>query len=156
MKLRYSLLAVTLLFTFACSEDDPFFFEDDYSTVPTPFSTTGITPDTTESGLIIYEIAEGDTSSPVDVGIRDQVTVYYSGRKTNGEYFDSSYKNSRTTPVQFTVSNLVDGFTEGLIGMKEGQKRVLVIPPNLGYGGTPNALRNDTLIFDLELETIIF
>ena len=40
--------------------------------------------------------------------------------------------------------------------MKEGGKRVLVIPPSLAYEGTTNALRNDTLVFDIELETIIF
>ena len=156
MKLKYSLLALTLLFTFACSEDDPFFFEDDYSTVPAPYSTVGITPDTTESGLIIYELAEGDTSSPIDVGIRDVVKVFYTGRKVNGEVFDSSFKNSLTSPTQLSVTSVIEGFSEGLIGMKIGGKRVLVIPPSLGYEGTSNALRNDTLVFDIELDNIIF
>lgn len=156
MKIRNSLFAVALFLTFSCAGDDPFTFEDDFSTVPDAYSTEGITPDTTESGLVIYTISEGDTTSQIDVGIRDLVKVFYTGRKTNGEIFDSSFKNSQTFSTQFTVANLIDGFTEGLIGMKEGEKRVLVIPPNLGYEGTTNALRNDTLIFDIELEIIIF
>jgi len=40
--------------------------------------------------------------------------------------------------------------------MKEGEKRVLVVPPELGYAGTTNSLREDTLVFDVELESIIF
>ena len=61
-----------------------------------------------------------------------------------------------------TISNLIDGFTEGVLGMKEGGKRVLVIPPELAYlNYTGNSrtlidLRNDTLVFDIELDTIIF
>tara|TARA_R110002124_G_scaffold252236_4_gene417541 strand:+ start:3992 stop:4426 length:435 start_codon:yes stop_codon:yes gene_type:complete len=144
------------LFAFSCGGNTPFFFEDDYSSVPDAYSTTGITPDTTQTGLIIYVIAEGDTSSPLDVGIRDVVKVFYTGRTINGEVFDSSFKNDQTFSAQFTVANLIDGFTEGLLEMKEGGKRVLVIPPSLAYEGTTNALRNDTLVFDIELETIIF
>jgi hypothetical protein len=138
----------------SCGDDDPFSFEDDYSLVPDPFSVENVTPDTTESGLIVYHLEEG--SNELEVSIRDIVRVYYTGRKTNGDIFDSSYKNLQLDPAQFVVSNLIDGFTEGLIGMKEGEKRVLVVPPELGYAGTTNSLREDTLVFDVELETIIF
>ncbi|MFY0684423.1 MAG: FKBP-type peptidyl-prolyl cis-trans isomerase [Balneola sp.] len=154
MKFRNSLFAFLFLFIVSCGGDDPFLFEDDFSTVPDAFSTSGVTPDTTESGLIIYELEVG--SGEIEVGIRDAVSVYYTGRKTNSEVFDSSYKNGQTSPVSFTVVNLVDGFTEGLIGMKEGGKRVLVIPPSLGYEGSTSTLRNDTLVFDLELNAIAY
>ena len=82
--------------------------------------------------------------------------MYYTGRKTNGEVFDSSYKNSQTDPSIFSVAGLIEGFTEGLIGMEEGGKRVIIVPPELGYAGTTNALYADTLVFDLELDTIFF
>jgi len=157
LTLKNSLFALSLLFIFSCGGDNNnFFFEDDFTTVPDPFSINGITPVTTETGLIVYEIDEGDVSSPINVGIRDEVTVFFTGRKTNGEVFDSSFKNSRTQANQFTVANLIDGFTEGLLNMKEGGKRVLKIAPNLAYEGTFNELREDTLIFDIELESIIF
>lgn len=156
LKFRNSLFALPLLLIFivSCGGDDPFIFEDDYSTVPEAFSTSGVTPVTTESGLTYYELETG--SGEIEIGIRDAIRIYYTGRKTNDEVFDSSYKNSQTTPTTFTVADLIDGFTEGLIGMKEGGKRVLVIPPNLGYEGTSSQLRNDTLVFDIEIDTIIY
>lgn len=156
LKFRNFLIAFTVFFTISCGGDNPYLFEDDYSSVPEPYSTAGITPDTTETGLIIYTLDEGDTTRQVDVGIRDVVRVFYTGRKTNLEIFDSSFKNDQTSATQFTVANVIDGFTEGLLGMHEGGKRVLMIPPELAYEGTTNTLRNDTLVFDIELETIIF
>ena len=156
LKFRNFLIAFTVFFTISCGGDNPYLFEDDYTAVPDPFSVTGIVSDTTESGLIIFVLAEGDTTRQIDVGIRDDVKVYYTGRKTNGEIFDSSYKNLQNEPSQFTVANVIDGFTEGLLGMYEGGKRVLVIPPKLAYEGTTNTLRDDTLVFDIELDTIIF
>lgn len=154
LKLRNSLFALLLLFIVSCGGDDPFIFEDDLTTVPEAFSTAGVTPDTTETGLIIYNLEAGN--GEIEVGIRDVVRVYFTGRKTNDEVFDSSYKNSQTTPSNFTVANLINGFTEGLIGMREGGKRVLVIPPSLGYEGTSSQLRSDTLVFDIELDFIVF
>ncbi|MBO6621462.1 MAG: FKBP-type peptidyl-prolyl cis-trans isomerase [Balneola sp.] len=155
MNLRNTFFGIILLSLIAsCGGDDPFFFEDDFSTVPEAFSVEGITPDTTQTGLIIYEIALG--SGDLEVGIRDDVEVFYTGRTTDKEIFDSSYKNSSDDPLRSSVRGFVDGFTEGLIGMKEGGKRVLVIPPSLAYEGTSNALRNDTLVFDVEIDTIIF
>lgn len=155
MNLRNTFFGIILLsFIASCGGDDPFSFQDDFSTVPEPFSISGITPDTTETGLIIYNL---ETGSGLDsVTIRDIVGVYYTGRTTSDDVFDSSYKNGRTDPTNFEVANLVDGFTEGLLGMREGGRRVLVIPPELGYAGTSNSLREDTLVFDLELDAIFF
>ncbi len=155
MNLRNTFFGTLLLmFIISCGGNDPFFFEDDFSTVPEAFSVEGITPDTTQTGLIIYEIAAG--SGNLEIGIRDDVEIFYTGRTTDEEIFDSSYKNSNDDPLRSSVRSFVDGFTEGLIGMKEGGKRVLVIPPALAYEGTTNALRNDTLVFDIEIDSIIF
>jgi len=154
LKLRNFLFLSALVFTLSCGNDSPFSFEDDYSNVPEPFSTTGAQKVVTESGLTMYILEEG--SGDLTVSIRDVVRVFYTGRKTNTEIFDSSYKNDQTEPSRLTVTNLIPGFTEGIIGMKEGGKRVLIIPPNLGYEGTSNALREDTLVFDVQIDTIIF
>ncbi|HET6528514.1 MAG TPA: FKBP-type peptidyl-prolyl cis-trans isomerase, partial [Balneolaceae bacterium] len=98
----------------------------------------------------------------------DEVLVRYTGRTKDGEIFDSTYRNGATsrrlsnlTPVTISrprgpVSPLIDGFRRGLLGMKEGEKRVLVIPPSLGYGDVEgHDLQNDTLIFDVELVAIL-
>ncbi len=151
---NFIVAAISILFLMSCGNDDPFFFEDDFSTVPDPFSVEGITPDTTETGLIIYILEEGN--GPLKVGIRDQVEIFFTGRTVLGEIFDSSYKNGRETPSRLTVASLIEGFTEGILDMNEGGKRVLVIPPELGYAGTTNELRNDTLVFDIELDSVIF
>ncbi len=151
------LLSIAILFMISCNQDDP--FEIDYSGAPDPFVITGIEPVTTETGLIYYEVEKID--GPFVINRRDQVQIYYTGRNTNGNIFDSSYRNGSTTPSFFgDLGSLIQGFREGLIGMKEGEKRVLIIPPSLGYenarqGTSGYNLRNDTLRFDIEVDKII-
>jgi len=82
-------------------------------------------------------------------------TVHYTGTLTNGQKFDSS----KDRGVPFTVRNLgnapvIQGWNEGLVGMKVGGKRRLTIPPSAGYGkrGAPPVIPPDaTLIFEVEL-----
>lgn len=152
----FSLLLLSIL-TFgllSCDSNDP--FEVDYSAVPEPFDISNAERVETETGLIYYNIEEG--SGEFEVQRRDQVQVYYTGRINNtGEIFDSSYRNGNTTPTSFaSLENLIAGFREGLIGMKEGGKRVLIISPELGYGNSPSSrLSDDTLRFDVELSEIV-
>lgn len=82
------------------------------------------------------------------------VTVHYVGMLADGTVFDSS--RARNEPFQFTIGTggVIQGWEQGLLGMKVGGKRRLVIPPELGYGATgaggvipPNA----TLTFEIEL-----
>ena len=89
------------------------------------------------------EVKEGDT-----------VSVHYTGTLTNGTKFDSSL--DRDTPFEFTVGagQVIEGWDQGLIGMKIGGKRRLTIPPELGYGerGAGDDIPpNSTLIFEIEL-----
>tara|TARA_R110002096_G_scaffold87831_2_gene201435 strand:+ start:6682 stop:7164 length:483 start_codon:yes stop_codon:yes gene_type:complete len=151
----FTLVSTFFLFAISCGDGtSPYFVEDDFSTVPDPYSTVGITPDTSDSGLITYKLASG--SGPFTVNIIDDVLVYYTGRKTNGDVFDSSFKNGSTSSTQLTVTGVIEGFKEGLLGMKEGDKKILVIPPSLGYGNSSGStLQNDTLIFDIQLDLII-
>jgi len=80
------------------------------------------------------------------------VTVHYSGKLLNGVEFDSSYK--RNSPAVFAIGQVIEGWNEALLTMKKGEKRVLIIPPELGYGkkGYPGVIPpNSFLIFDVEL-----
>lgn len=106
---------------------------------------------TTDSGLQYVVIEEGDGASP-QTGQR--VFVHYVGTLEDGTKFDSS--RDRGKPFDFTIGQgqVIKGWDEGVGDMKVGDRRKLIIPPDLGYGARgaggvipPNA----TLIFDVEL-----
>jgi len=83
-----------------------------------------------------------------------QVSVLYTGTLVNGTQFDSN--QDRTHPLQFVLGagRVIEGWEEGIKGMKVGGRRHLVIPSNLGYGAQgypPDIPGNATLIFDVEL-----
>lgn len=86
----------------------------------------------------------------------DQVTVNYIGELQDGTVFDSSY--SRNTPFTFTLGagQVIQGWDEGVAGMKVGGKRILLIPPALGYGAQAVGPipANSTLIFQVELLSV--
>lgn len=84
----------------------------------------------------------------------DMLLVHYEGKLQDGTVFDSSY--GRGTPFQFRlgVGDVIAGWDQGVEGMREGEKKELVIPPELAYGeqGVPGAIPpNATLIFQVEL-----
>lgn len=83
-----------------------------------------------------------------------KVTVNYAGTLEDGAKFDSSY--DRGTPFSFSLGagEVIQGWDEGVVGMKVGGKRKLTIPPSLGYGerGAGGAIPpNSILIFEIEL-----
>ena len=83
-----------------------------------------------------------------------QVSVHYQGRLTDGTIFDDSQK--RGTPFSFTLGSgqVIPGWEQGIAGMRIGEKRVLTIPPELGYGAAGAGVvipPNATLLFDVEL-----
>jgi peptidylprolyl isomerase len=94
------------------------------------------------------QVGTGDVAEP---GM--QITVDYVGQLQDGTKFDSSI--DRGTPFTFTLGagQVIKGWDEGLVGMKVGGKRVLVIPPSLGYGATEYGPipANSTLVFQIEL-----
>lgn len=103
-----------------------------------------------QSGLIIVEVQPG-TGKEAQAG--NAVSVHYTGYLTDGTQFDSSIGSE---PITFAlgVGQVIEGWDEGISGMQVGQKRRLIIPPELGYGARgaggvipPNA----TLVFDVEL-----
>lgn len=106
---------------------------------------------TTTSGLKYVDDVVGSGASP-ERGKR--VKVHYTGRLTDGKKFDSSV--DRGQPFEFTigVGQVIRGWDEGVMSMKVGGKRQLIIPAGLGYGarGAPPAIPpNAELVFDVEL-----
>ena len=108
---------------------------------------------TAASGLKYTDVVEGTGPSP-QTG--QMVSVNYIGTLENGKKFDSSYDHGKPFEFRIGTGSVIKGWDEGLMSMKVGGKRKLVIPPALGYGsrGTPNIPPNSTLIFDVELLNI--
>jgi FKBP-type peptidyl-prolyl cis-trans isomerase len=105
--------------------------------------------------LGIKTTKEGTGDRIVNSG--DTISAHYTGKLEDGTKFDSSV--DRGTPFTFTIGQgqVIQGWEQGLLGMKVGEKRTLTIPSELGYGarGAGNAIPpNATLIFDIELMSI--
>lgn len=81
----------------------------------------------------------------------DNVTVDYAGNSwSTGKEFDASWNRKQTFPVTLGQGQVIPGWDQGLVGMKVGGRRLLVIPPDLGYGatGSGSAIKpNETLLF---------
>ena len=118
--------------------------------VDTDFSKPGLET-TLESGLRYIEHIEGDGELTKTGNL---VTVHYSGFLSSGQKFDSSH--DRGQPFNFTLgeNRVIKGWEEGLLNMKKGGKRTLIIPPELAYGpkGAGGVIPpNATLVFEVEL-----
>ena len=101
--------------------------------------------------LKIETIREG-SGAIAETGLK--VEVHYTGKLTDGSAFDSSL--TRNQPFSFILGQgqVIKGWEEGILGMRIGEKRLLTIPPELGYGarGAGNAIPpNATLVFEVEL-----
>ncbi|MCH8568157.1 MAG: FKBP-type peptidyl-prolyl cis-trans isomerase [Balneolales bacterium] len=109
---------------------------------------------TTDSGLQYAIITEGD-GEPVRAN--DRVMVYYDGFLTDGTLFDTSSRRGQPLNLQVGVGMVIQGWDEGLQGMRLGEERVLIIPPSLGYGDRARGdliPANSTLIFNVRIEDI--
>lgn len=103
----------------------------------------------TASGLQYKALVKGTGKTP---GLNDNVTVHYTGKLIDGTIFDSSVQ--RGQPANFGVGQVIRGWTEALQLMKEGDKWMLFIPSDLGYGERGAGAQippYSTLIFEVEL-----
>jgi peptidylprolyl isomerase len=85
----------------------------------------------------------------------DTLTVDYAGTSwSTGKEFDASWNSGQPFPVTLGQGQVIPGWEQGLQGMKQGGRRLLVIPPALGYGSTGSGAKikpNETLIFVIDL-----
>jgi peptidylprolyl isomerase len=137
------------------------------STPPTtPAATTPATPETATkpkvtvpSGpppktLVIKDLKPG-SGQAAKAG--DQVTVQYVGvNYADGQQFDASWDHGAAFPFQLGAGMVIPGWDQGVVGMKPGGRRELIIPPGLAYGaqGQGPIAPNSTLIFVIDLERI--
>ena len=121
---------------------------------PEPWSDAGYEIIATESGLQFVDFQVGGGDFPT---MGSTVVVRYSGFLDDGTLFDTTH--FRGVPIAFELgaARLVDGWLEGLLGMRVGGRRKLIVPPHLGYGDRgfrktipPGA----TLTFDIELLSV--
>jgi FKBP-type peptidyl-prolyl cis-trans isomerase FkpA len=160
MRLRRLAVALVLPLAFtACLEGT------DYSTNVTPaipIEQTTFAPTLnvdlaastkTASGLYIRDITAGTGSAATGAST---VSVYYAGYLSNGQLFDSRSSPSNPLPVTLGTNSVIKGWEEGLIGMKVGGTRQLIIPPSLAYGPAGyNAIPpNAVLVFTVQLVAV--
>jgi peptidylprolyl isomerase len=106
---------------------------------------------TTDSGLMYEVVAKGSGNNKPHPG--DTVSAHYTGMFLDGRKFDSSV--DRGEPIRFPVGagRVIKGWDEALLDMTKGEKRILIIPPQLAYGsrGRGPIPPNSTLVFEVEL-----
>jgi peptidylprolyl isomerase len=117
---------------------------EDTSTKPEIPKPTGSPP----RELVKEDIVKG-TGKPAKAG--DTLVVNYVGVTfSTGSEFDASWDRGQPFPVQLGAGEVIKGWDQGLVGMRKGGRRMLTIPPELGYGaqGYPPAIPpNETLVF---------
>jgi len=124
----------------------------DLKTKPTAPKATGTAP-------TVLEASDPVTGTGAVAKTGDKVTVQYVGQLfATGKEFDTSWKKGRT-PFEFTIGQgqVIQGWDQGIPGMKVGGRRILVIPADLAYGaaGSPPTIpANAPLIFVVDLKKI--
>jgi peptidylprolyl isomerase len=160
----------------ACGDDD-----DETAAQPSPAATETPAPEPFDGKALAGEVPEDVNSKPKVPALEgeppaelvtedivkgkgpaakpgDTLTMQYVGVSwsTNQE-FDASWDRGEPFPFQLGAGMVIPGWDEGMVGMRRGGRRLLVIPPEMGYGpqGSPPAIGpNETLVFVVDLEKI--
>lgn len=106
------------------------------------------------TGLYVQDVARGE-GARADSG--DIVVVHYTGWLSQGTQFDSSRERDEPLEVPIGYGRVIDGWDQGIVGMRVGGQRRLVIPPAMGYGarGSGPIPGSATLVFDVELLDVV-
>ena len=169
----FTLLLGLLFVLSSCDTTDPFSFPPpDFETVPLPFVFNDAESFVVEEGIEAYILEEG--TGQFTVTARDQVTLFITLRTMEGDIIYSTFNDARTTPVTVTVGNIVpdprvfqyslalsytEGLRKGLIGMRNGEERTLIVSPEKGFENLPSSsvnakYRESTLQYDIEVTQI--
>ena len=108
-----------------------------------------------DKSALYADIKKGDGE---EVKIKSKVDIYYRGYLLNGEIFDNQWPAKQgDTPKPFVfeigTNTIIPGLQQGLVGMKDGGKRLIIVPPAAGYGdkGQGSIPPDSVLIFEVEL-----
>lgn len=108
--------------------------------------------DTPPSDLVVEDLTEGDGP---EAKSGDTISAHYVGvAHSSGEEFDASWNRGAPLDFQLGVGQVIPGWDRGIVGMRVGGRRRLVIPPQLAYGdrGAGAAVKpGETLIFVVDL-----
>lgn len=100
--------------------------------------------------LVVKDLTVGKGEAVTDIS-KTYLWNYAGIAWSDGQTFDSSFDGGESVP--FALNQVIPGWTEGLIGIKPGGRRELVIPADLAYGaaGRPGIAPNETLVFVVDL-----
>ncbi len=127
---------------------------------PSPAGTFGVKPTVVvpkvapPTSLVSMDLIQG-TGPTAQAG--DQVVVNYVGVSySTGKQFDASFDRNQPFPFTLGQGQVIPGWDQGVVGMKVGGRRELIIPPNLAYGASGNQViaPNETLIFIVDLISV--
>lgn len=169
----FALLLISIVFI-GCEDDFPTIPEPTFDNVPEAMDISNTEGEEIIEGLTKFVVVEGQ--GPDRVTKLDELSIFLTLRTEGGTIIYSSFQNNRTDPVNITVGNInmvnnpqFDGFGQqrayssglqnGLIGMRQGEDRVLIVGPEQGFGNIPNGLlntqyRDSTLRYDITLQRI--
>jgi peptidylprolyl isomerase len=120
------------------------------SKAPKVVTPTGDPP----SQLVIKDIVKGKGPKAKP---GDTLTMMYTGYSwSNGQKFDASWDRGQPFPFQLGAGMVIAGWDNGMVGMRQGGRRLLIIPPDQGYGpqGSGPIGPNETLVFVVDLKKL--
>lgn len=169
----FALLLLSFIFI-GCEDELQTIPEPTFDSVPEAMDISGVQGEEITEGLTKYVVEEG--YGPDSVTKRDAVSLYITLRTEDREIIYSSFQNDQTDPADFEIANIrmvnnpqldsytqtrayTDGLRDGLIGMQQGERRVLIVEPEQGFGTISDGLLNSqyrdaTLRYDITLEHI--